>query len=66
MNAVVLLAIFATPIVVGAVIGWWQWFLPRHRLNRIFADCKRVRLAREAAAVPPVVSILTVLEVAAP
>lgn len=48
MNAVVLLPIFATPILVGAVIGWWQWFIPRHRLNRIFAECRRARLARLA------------------
>lgn len=46
MNTVLLLMVFATPVAVGALIGWWQWFIPRRRLNRIFAECRRARLAR--------------------
>lgn len=36
MNATVLLAVFATPIAVGAVMGWLSWLLPRRRLTKAF------------------------------
>lgn len=49
MNTVLLLAFFATPVAVGALMGWWQWFIPRRRLNKIFAECRRARLARLAS-----------------
>lgn len=49
MNAVLLFVLFATPVVFGAVIGAWTYWLPRHRLNKIFAECKRARLARLAS-----------------
>lgn len=57
-------ALFAGCILGGALIGWWQWWLPRHRLMIIFREARRVRLARAAAEpvpVAPVVSLLTVL-----
>lgn len=49
MNAVLLFVLFATPVIIGAAMGWWQWFMPRHRLNKIFAECRRARLARLAS-----------------
>lgn len=66
MNVLVLFAVFVTPVAAGALIGWWQWWLPRHRLMVIFKEARRVRLARAAAEpVAPVVSLLTVIELVA-
>jgi predicted alpha-1,6-mannanase (GH76 family) len=45
VNAVVLLAVFATPVAVGTVLGAWSYWWPRHQLDRLFAERRRERVA---------------------
>lgn len=45
MNVLLLLVLFATPVVTGVALGVWSWWWPRHQLDRLFAERKRERVA---------------------
>lgn len=53
MNVWLLLAVFTAPILVGAFMGVWSWWWPRHQLDVIFAERRRERVAVERLPVPP-------------
>lgn len=53
MNAVLLLVVFAGPILVGCVLGVWGWWRPRVHLARAFAAGRAEHIARLPAPVEP-------------
>ena len=53
MNAVVLLVVFAAPIIAGCVAGMWAWWRPRVHLDRAFAAGRAEHTARLPATVEP-------------
>lgn len=56
MNVWLLLVLFVAPIVVGCVMGIWQWWKPQHDLDRLFRERRRERVAVERLPLPPPVS----------
>lgn len=41
--------LFAACILGGVAMGAYTFWLPRHRLNRIFKQCRKARLLKAAA-----------------
>jgi hypothetical protein len=54
MNPVVMLAVFATPIVGGAILGACSWWWPRRQLAKAFATARRERIAVQRLPAVPV------------
>lgn len=52
MNLLLLLVLFATPVTIGAGLGVWSWWKPRHDLDRLFVE--RARERRHPTAGPAV------------
>jgi hypothetical protein len=53
VNAVLLLVVFALPVVAGCVAGVWSWWRPRVHLARAFARGHAENIARLPAPVEP-------------
>lgn len=64
MNVVLLLVVFAAPIVAGCVMGVWSWWRPRVHLARAFAAGRAENVARLPVEVEPLPTF-TRLEVVA-
>ena len=53
MTVLLLLVVFAAPIVAGCVAGVWSWWRPRVHLARAFAQGRAENIARIPAPVEP-------------